>query len=323
MPNREEADAPAPNASSSPRILFVTGFGRSGSTLLDNIVGQFDGVTTVGELHYIWDRALTDNRLCACRQPFDRCEFWREVMAAFDAAGEPVDARELARLRESIGPIQALALRVRGLPASAHPGLAPYVAAMERLYGAIFQVTGCRTIVDSSKSPAFGYMIEEMRGFEMATLHVVRDSRAGAFAWTKKKLYDDSGPEPMYLSQIQPSRSAQLWLKWNLVAEALWNRRRGNYLRLRYEDFVVDPERTVAAVAKLALGTEPARPAFVREKEVDLGANHAVAGNPSRFKTGRVALRFDDAWRTQFLGVDRRLVTFLTWALLLRYGYRL
>jgi hypothetical protein len=55
------------------KVLYVTGFGRSGTTILDNILGQLDGVFAAGELHYIWDRSLEQNRLCACGEAFADC----------------------------------------------------------------------------------------------------------------------------------------------------------------------------------------------------------------------------------------------------------
>ena len=48
------------------KVLFVGGFGRSGSTLLDNVLGQVDGFASCGEISYLWDRGLEQDRLCSC-----------------------------------------------------------------------------------------------------------------------------------------------------------------------------------------------------------------------------------------------------------------
>lgn len=310
-------------SSSPPRILYLAGLGRSGSTLLDNILDQIDGIFTAGELHYLWDRSLVDNRLCACGEPFESCPLWREVMAAFDADGAPVDPQRLVAIRESFTPFAALAGRLRGRSAAARAELAPYVEAMGRLYRAIHRVTGCRAIVDSSKSPAWGYLVESLPGFDFAVAQVLRDARAAAFAWSKRKVYDPSGETPMMMTQMSASRSARQWLKWNLATELLWRRWPGGYLRLRYEDFVAEPRRAVEQVAGLALGETPNELPFRGATEVDLGVNHSVAGNPSRFKTGAVTLRSDDVWRRELGRRDHALVTAMTWPLLVRYGYRL
>ena len=55
------------------RVLFIGGLGRSGSTLLDRMLGQLDGVWSVGELVHIWQRGLQENNLCGCGRRFRDC----------------------------------------------------------------------------------------------------------------------------------------------------------------------------------------------------------------------------------------------------------
>ena len=43
-------------------VLYVAGAGRSGSTLLDNLLGQIPGFFSAGELRYVWERGLIDGR---------------------------------------------------------------------------------------------------------------------------------------------------------------------------------------------------------------------------------------------------------------------
>ena len=45
-----------------------------------------------------------------------------------------------------------------------------------------------------------------------------------------------------------------------------------------------------------------------------------MAGNPSRFETGKVTIRRDDTWHEGLSPSHRRLVSFLTLPLALRYG---
>lgn len=301
------------------KVLYVTGFGRSGTTILDNILGQLDGVFAAGELHYIWDRSLEQNRLCACGEAFSNCPVWQRVMAALGADYEPDTAR-LVQLRESLNPRRSIWARLRGSSHTASPEVAEYAAAMERLYRAVADATDSRVVVDSSKSPALGHLLDVMPGIDPYVVHLVRDPRAVAFSWLKKKVYDPGGDEPMYMSQHPPARSAKLWLVWNLTAEMIWARRSGRYLRLRYEDFTDRPRETLEKVVRLILDEVPPLP-FVGDFEVDLTRSHSMAGNPSRFETGTVTIRRDDTWRQELPKSVQRLVTLLTWPLARRYGY--
>jgi hypothetical protein len=91
---------------------------------------------------------------------------------------------------------------------------------------------------------------------------------------------------------------------------------------LRYETFARDPGaalRRVAAFAGLPLG--PADLDFLAQGSATLSASHQVAGNPLRFTTGPVAIRKDDAWRTELSAADRRRVAALTAPVSLAFGY--
>jgi len=47
-------------------VLFIGGLGRSGSTLLDRMLGRLDDVWSVGELVHLWERGLSQNNRCGC-----------------------------------------------------------------------------------------------------------------------------------------------------------------------------------------------------------------------------------------------------------------
>jgi hypothetical protein len=62
------------------KVLYIAGSGRSGSTILDNTLGQIDGFFSVGELRYIWERGLIEDRLCGCGERVHQCPFWAAAL---------------------------------------------------------------------------------------------------------------------------------------------------------------------------------------------------------------------------------------------------
>ncbi|NNE43484.1 MAG: hypothetical protein HKN12_04695, partial [Gemmatimonadetes bacterium] len=87
------------------RVVYITGYGRSGSTLLDILIGQADGVTGVGELdllHRDWGE-----RGCSCGKDYDDCEFWSAV-----------ETSRLATLTEAVAREQGRAMPDRGAAAA-------------------------------------------------------------------------------------------------------------------------------------------------------------------------------------------------------------
>jgi len=299
------------------KVLYVAGFGRSGSTILDNLVGQVSGFFSAGELCYTWAHGLAENGLCGCGAPLADCEVWGPVFGNLDGG---VDASEMARLERE-------ALRTRHLPLMLlSPGrrmlekrLRGYVPNLKRFYREIQHVTGCEVIVDSSKSPFYGYALGLTPGIDMHVVHLIRDPRASAYSWLKKKLQPDRG-EDGYMDRFSPVKSSLLWAVWNAAAEAFWRRTSGRYLLLRYEDFVADPREALKRILEMVDAGGQQLP-FVAGREVALGASHTVAGNPNRFRTGTVKLRLDDEWKGRMRFRDKALVTSLTFPMLIRHGY--
>lgn len=306
------------------KVLYIAGFGRSGSTIFGNILGELDGFFHAGELNFIWEHNFVEDRLCSCGKPFSECGVWERVVR--EAYGGPggVDAGEMVRL-------SALGTRTRHVLPMLFAGglralyrrLGRYPERLYRLYRAIKDVTQSRVVVDSSKAPPYGYLLGGLPGVEVYVVHLVRDPRAAAFSWRRKKVQPDrTGGERSYLPEIGVLKSALIWASWNAATELLWRNAPGRYLRIRYEDFVKDPEVSVSSVLRLLGEDPPLRPRpFTGERSVRLGESHTVAGNPNRFQSGDITLRPDDEWAANMDPGDRRLVTALTLPLLARYGY--
>jgi hypothetical protein len=303
------------------KVLYVAGSGRSGSTILDRTLGQLDGFFSAGELCNLWERGLVARRRCGCGEPVPDCPVWKAVLA--DAFGGPdrVDAERLAavaRHRLNVRSVPRLLLG-RGLGDGRAAG--EYQATLARLYLAVQRHTGCRVLVDSSKSPVYARLLATIPGVDVTVVHLVRDPRATAWSFLRKKRLPDFGDDRLMQRQ-HPLVSARRWSLWQGVTELLWRRHSGRYLRLRYEDFVRDPQPAVRRIAAMT-GEAPALLPFTGPVTVRLAATHSVSGNPNRFGTGEIDLRADEEWRRAMRTGDRALVTALTWPLLLRYGYPL
>src|SRR6185312_10881028 len=62
-----------------PRVLYIGALGRSGTTVLERVVGQLPDACSVGELVHLWRRGILDDERCGCGERFSACEFWTEV----------------------------------------------------------------------------------------------------------------------------------------------------------------------------------------------------------------------------------------------------
>jgi sulfotransferase family protein len=191
---------------------------------------------------------------------------------------------------------------------------------LEALYTAIASAGSARVIVDSSKLPTYGLVLDQVHGVDLHVVHLVRDPRATAYSWRRRKSLPDKRGGG-FMQQQGPLKASALWTMWNTGAATFWRHEPGRYLRVRYEDFVREPQETIERICAFA-GEPFAGSPFVSANEVELAPSHSVAGNPSRFTTGRVVLRPDDEWRTKMRTMDRAVVTAVTWPLLLRHTTR-
>jgi hypothetical protein len=299
------------------KVLFVGGYGRSGSTLLDRTLGQIEGFCSVGELRHIFREGYLENRLCGCGVPFRDCPFWRRVTReAFGDLGR-FDAWQLIGDKQRVDRWWRVPQLAWGLGSpSRRSDLGRYRDALRRLYAAIGSVSGADVIVDSSKDVSHGYVLRGIGPpIEPYVLHLVRDSRAVAHSWRRQKFNPGSGND---MERWGLLRTSAEWTAINALT-ALHGRIDSRYALLRYRDLARDPRAAVRSVLDL-LGEGHRRLPFSAADTVLLGRDHTVAGNPIRFQRGELRVRPDDEWRREMPAAGRALVTALTLPALMRYG---
>lgn len=310
------------------RVLFLGGLGRSGTTLVERILGQLPGVIGLGEVVHLWQRDLRDGERCGCGEPFLGCRFWQAVGERAFGGWQRVDVDRVLHLQRAVE-------RTRHIPRlalAAHRTVREYTGYYQRIYTAAAELTGARLVIDSSKHSAFAWCLSHgsatlasrtggTAGIDLRVAQVVRDARGVAYSWTKRVTRPESSGDEM--TRYPPGRSALLWNAQN-VALSLLAWRGVPVVRVPYERFVADPHRGVRELATFAgLDVSTLRLDFLTATSATLDRSHSAAGNPMRFTVGTVALRRDDAWRRELAPRHRRLVATLCAPLLAAYGYPL
>ena len=303
------------------KVLYIAGAGRSGSTLLECMLGELPGIFAAGEVTHIWRRGFVRNELCGCGQPFRDCPFWQDVRrAAFADEGEP-DYDEVAALRSSI-------CTMANIPRIAMPRLRTgrfrkqverYTELLRRLYCALREVSGARVIVDSSKYPPEAFLLKSMDGIDLSVVHLVRNSNAVAYAWQKRMVRPDVHWTTAYMNQHHFLKTAVAWNAFNVLISSLKSER-VPYRLIRYEDVIERPRDAVQNIVSLLDIGQPDLD-FIEPDAVVLTGNHTGSGNPSRFNTGRVSLSLDLEWRKRAPAAQRALVSLVTLPLQWKYGY--
>ncbi|MGY1825722.1 MULTISPECIES: sulfotransferase domain-containing protein [unclassified Blastococcus] len=320
------APAPGTPASSTPpaatRVLFLGGLGRSGTTVLERVLGELPETAPAGELVHLWQRGVLDDEMCGCGEAFGRCPFWTAVGARAFGGWDEGTARRMRHLQSRVDRTRHVPLWALGrLPRRRRAELAEYVGTFARLYRAIADVSGRPVVIDSSKHSSLAFCLRHSPGVDLRVVHVVRDSRGVAYSWTKEVQRPEATTTGDLMARYSPARSSALWLGHNLLFALL--RRLGTAtLVLRYEDFVAHPRERVAEIADFAgLSVDGSATPFSDDRTVQLTPSHTVAGNPVRFRNGPLTLRRDDAWRARLPWRGRLAVTLLTLPLLAHHRY--
>jgi hypothetical protein len=301
------------------RVLYVGSWSRSGSTLLDLMLGRLPGFVSAGEVRFLWDRGLLEGQLCGCGVPVPRCPFWRAVLdLAFGPGNEP-DPAEMVALRERVDGLGRLPFTAGPWrPAGLDRDLRAFGAVLGRLYRAIARVAGAAVVVDSSKYAAYGRLVAAAPGLDLRLVHLVRDSRAVAYSWTRTKRLLEVVDEERYMPVLPAWRSAAFWSLENVALEVV----RPVATRaavLRYDELTARPAGALRLMLeRLDL---PGDAGALASGQLALQPNHTVAGNPVRLGRGEITIRADVEWRARLPRAARRMVTALTWPLLLRYGF--
>jgi hypothetical protein len=313
-------------------VVYLTGFGRSGSTLVERILGAVPGWVNVGELVDLSRSVAPSDELCGCGEPFSECPHWTHVGEVAFGGWTPEVLDRLTWLQRASARQRHLPGLLAGRREGRHgrrpetQALADLRSAYTRIYQAVADVTGAQVVVDASKGPALGAALAGAPELDVRLLNVVRDPRAVAWSWhrhvERPHARRRSGPGGAQMWRIPVHRSAAQWSALQLEVEAIGRFGGAPSTRVRYEDVVGDPVGTlVQASAALGLELAPADLPTVTEAGVVLSPSHGLSGNPGRFRSGALPLRRDDGWLTAMPAASKAVVTALTLPLLKKYGY--
>jgi hypothetical protein len=318
------AGAPAEAPAGTPTVIYIAGSGRSGSTLLERVLGGIPGFVNVGELIDLFRRTAPRGERCGCGRAFADCPFWASVGARAFSGWDNDQLAAVRRLQNDVARQRHVPrlISMRLADRRFRAQLAAYGENYARLYRAIAAESGAARIVDASKWPVQALALRRA-GIDVRVIHLVRDVRGVAHSLSKQVTRPHAVEQADQMSHNVPAEAAARWLAIQGQAELL--RRCGlPVTRVRYEDFVRRPGPVVdAALAGLGLPADPSWLAHVDAESVVLGPSHGLSGNPSRFRDGKITLHADEAWRDRMSRRDRLVITAIGLPFLVRYRWPL
>jgi hypothetical protein len=299
-------------------VLYIMGLWRSGSTILDIVLGNHERVTSVGELRSL-PAAWVHGATCGCGAAATDCPFWTSVRADWQRRVGGDRTERLLQLEDRYE-------RLRSLPALLASGVVGRTAAfreygdlVRELYQAIAQASGKDIIVDSTKYPGRALALMHVPGIDVRLVHLIRDGRAVIWSWRRKPNTDLQGNEIVVAPEDVVPRTTRRWLRVNLMSGLVSALAGSRAMRLRYEDLVADPGPELQRIGRLLnLDLGPLAERLIGGNPLESG--HTIAGNRVRHQ-GAVRLKPDFEWRDKLPASDRRQFWRRAGWLARRYGY--
>ena len=261
----------------APKVTYILGAGRSGSTVLERLLASAPGVVAVGEVATLWRRPLA-GLTCSCGAPAPDCGFWSDVRTRArltEAALADLARMEQTTLRHSVMIGDALC----GARWTDRPEARRFISMQGDLFGAIAEASGASRIIDSSKAGPRAWALSDMIG--VSILHLRRNPGDVAASWRRVK-HDPSLGGPMRRPSFPAI--AREWLAAEISARRLSAIR--PVLRLDYEMLTTAPETALRRLGPIANGVRLTGRRFTPDPDY-----HSLNGNPDRFHRDDITLK--------------------------------
>ena len=273
-------------------MVYLAGLGRSGSTLLERLLGEMPGACPAGEVVHMWLRGVRDDERCGCGQPFGSCPFWQQVGQAAFGGWDRVDVDRVTRLRAQVD-------RTRFLPAARLGRGAAGASPAWRVRGLLPARSTPRS--PGQRQPG-GHRLQQARLARVLPALAAPDWTCGSSTWSGTAA---RSPTPGARGPAAGAAGSQMATYSPAGAAAPWNLQ-NSALQLLAQlgtpacgcGTRTSPRARAATLARSPafaglpggaayrfLGTDGTR------RWAELGPRTPRPGNPMRFTTGRVPIR--------------------------------
>ncbi|MEA3364077.1 MAG: hypothetical protein U9Q79_00430 [Candidatus Hydrogenedentes bacterium] len=284
-------------AASKPKVIYISGIGRSGSTLLDALIATSDKVFSVGEA-YRFNELREIDTWCSCGATFSTCPFWQQFKDVECTIINRMNVRDYFKFALFLFIPFRKRLRFRNTSGDA----AFFRAVQERLPENIVY------IMDASKDVARLAELEQSGELDVYPIAIVRDGRAVAHSFT----HNTRGRSKNYFVSLA---------KWMLVNTLMFRyfrkvpRRR---LVIDYGELCRRPDTVLARVEEyLDISLPDDYIDIIRTMDY-----HHIGGNRLAAKDRRekmTALTYDDRWRREQPCLTRFVASVLAYPFLRRW----
>ena len=302
------------------KLIYIASNGRSGSTLLDLLMGAHSNVWTLGEFQILPWEIKTPRQVCGCGKPVLECDFWAAIIQNHK---DILLNGTIHRFRHThqfgrvirwdeipfflVTHLKQSATRERAIKDHGIQNAIVMRNVLEKAREHKGQQVSW--LVDASKDHYRLMWLYQSGIFDIRVIHIVKEPRAFVYSMTKK----DSG----WLQIRKSVRMAGRYIVENYLIDRVFAgtvRRHTHWCNIRYEDLARRPENTLQMLCEwLRLPPDPDICSKFR------GLQHGISGNDMRYKNTPIEL--DENWKQNLPILLQKVIYGMTFFSARKYGY--
>jgi hypothetical protein len=321
-------------------IIYIASANRSGSTLLEHLLGSQDIVVNCGEFRRIGDfysenkQAIRDPQnttACTCGEKVSHCDFWSKVQSEsgldFSKDKFTSQVNAINRLLFKIvfflfGP------RLTRKIANFYP---PFVLEMKsakncfRVFSAIHKLSKAKYIIDSSKMIYHFLLLKTAYPERIKLISLIRDGRAVSMSSIRGDRITffmggrfADGINVQSIRQRAFRAAVKSWVSITIQTLIFFYRQPSTErFFIQYEKLVTDLNEAFEEINSHLFNSE-----LKAEQKLSTEVSHAIGGSPSRFKSDFSDIKIDDSWRKDWTVNHKKAFRFFAATLNRLLGYR-
>jgi len=279
-------------------VLYLMGAGRSGTTILASLLGANKNITTVGEIHQYLEHVV-EKKQCSCGKTLDKCDFWSEIHKNYIEKDFSIINSKLEKVESH-----------SRIPVSLCKKNKEYIEFQETLFKHIHQQHKSKYYLDSSKFIGKALQLLKSDIFDVKIIYMIRDVR-GVINSFSKKVQTHKNPISTIIYYSFINLTAQI-VKWIFPKRIM---------KLKYEDFVSQPEETITLISSfLNENLDDVTDIVKNEKHIKMP--HIIGGNRLKKQT-KIKLRKDVSWQKNISRPKQIIYYLLTLPLMLLNKYKI
>lgn len=296
-----------------PRLIYIAGLSRSGSTIIAHYLSNSADLVDIGEFRRISlfvnevdgrVRNPSVNGGCSCGELVADCHFWQSIEKSsgvslsnnmFDSGSGAV-----GRIFFQISAV-AFGARVTRFAARVIPSFRIQLESAQncwKVFDAILSETGAQAVLDGSKQIHHMLSLYVARPDEIALIALSRNMRAVIFSLLKRlnKPSLSSGPQSLSVAESNRCEASLIkakaydWLKMTIqqiISAMRFSPQRREFLQ--YEEFCQNPEKvTQSCMSKFSLQA-------LKLNNTDI---HSIGGSPSKHVSEFEKVTLDESWKS-------------------------